>query len=298
MPKRKATPTKDDRITPPASSTEFSSLISKFSYSETALNDVETKSSSSPPVTPPKSSRTKKARAVSASPSNSQRNPGYAPPSAYSHLPTPDLDCLADNLILLFIGLNPGFLIQHAKLTLFAGVATALANHCFAGATNKFWPLLHSSGITTLRHTFHADKSLPSLYRVGVTNLIPRPTRCASELSKEEMLSQVDVVEDKIRMYKPSAVCVVGKGIWDVIYERKHFGTKVGKDFKFGWQPVRMGVDERWEGARCFVTPSTSGRVAAYSREFQEILWKELGAWVQQERGDIKEEVETNGTDL
>lgn len=106
------------------------------------------------------------------------------------------------------------------------------------------------------------------------------------------MLSHVDVVEDKIRQYKPSAVCVVGKGIWDAIYERKHFGTKVGKDFKFGWQPIRMGVDKDWDGARCFVTPSTSGRVAAYSREFQEILWKELGTWVRQERGDIKEEEE------
>jgi hypothetical protein len=40
-------------------------------------------------------------------------------------------------------------------------------------------------------------------------------------------------------------------------------------------------------GARCFVTPSTSGRVAAYSREFQEVLWKELGRWVMHERGDM-----------
>ena len=174
------------------------------------------------------------------------------------------------------------------------GIATALANHAFAGATNKFWPLLYSSGITTLRHTCHDDKSLPALYRVGNTNLIPRPTRCASELSKEEMLSNVDVVEEKIRLYKPAAVCVVGKGIWDAIYERKSFGKKVGQDFKYGWQIIRMGSEvDGWSGARCFVTPSTSGRVAAYSREFQENLWKELGRWVSQERGDIKaEEVE------
>ena len=93
-------------------------------------------------------------------------------------------------------------------------------------------------------------------------------------------------------MYKPAAVCVVGKGIWDVIYERKHFGRKVGKEFEFGWQEVRMGSEnDGWGGARCFVTPSTSGRVAAYSREFQEVLWKELGKWVRQERGDIKDEM-------
>lgn len=106
------------------------------------------------------------------------------------------------------------------------------------------------------------------------------------------MLSNVDVVEEKIRLYKPTAVCVVGKGIWDVIYERKNFGKKVGKDFQFGWQKVRMGSDgDGWSGAKCFVTPSTSGRVAAYSREFQEDLWKELGRWVSQERGDVKTEI-------
>ena len=134
------------------------------------------------------------------------------------------------------------------------------------------------------------DKSLPSLYRVGITNLIERPTRCGSELSKAEMLENVDVVEAKVRAYKPKVVCVVGKGIWDAFYERKHNGQKLGKDFKFGWQPDRVGVDDDWNGAKCFVTPSTSGRVAAYSREYQEVLWHELGIWVQQERGDVKKE--------
>jgi len=101
------------------------------------------------------------------------------------------------------------------------------------------------------------------------------------------MLTNVDIVDEKMRRYKPKAVCVVGKGIWDAIFERKHFGRKVGKEFKYGWQDVRMGEGEGWDGSRCFVTPSTSGRVAAYSREFQEVLWKELGRWVMHERGDM-----------
>lgn len=169
-------------------------------------------------------------------------------------------------------------------------MATAIAQHAFAGPNNKFWPLLYSSGITTLRHTFEIDKSLPELYNVGITNLIPRPTRCASELSKAEMLANVDVVEEKVRTYKPRAVCVVGKGIWDAFYERRHGGKKVGKEFKFGWQPEQLGISNDWGGARCFVTPSTSGRVVAYSREFQEILWKDLGNWVKLERGDTDAE--------
>lgn len=112
------------------------------------------------------------------------------------------------------------------------------------------------------------------------------------------MLSNVDVVEGKIRTYKPMAVCVVGKGIWESIYERKSFGQKVGKEFKFGWQPIRLGVEDDWPGARCFVTPSTSGRVASYSKEYQEILWRELGQWVKLQRGDEGGVVETENLDL
>jgi hypothetical protein len=46
------------------------------------------------------------------------------------------------------------------------------------------------------------------------------------------------------------------------------------------------------------VTPSTSGRVAAYSREFQEVLWRELGNWVRAERGDVKDEVKRDEKNL
>jgi thymine-DNA glycosylase len=113
------------------------------------------------------------------------------------------------------------------------------------------------------------------------------------------MLLNVDSLENRIRQYKPLAVCVIGKGIWETIYSRKKFGRKVGKEFSFGWQVLRLGrEDGGWEGAKCFVTPSTSGRVAGYSREFQEVLWKELGDWVREERGDnneIKQEI--NGED-
>jgi thymine-DNA glycosylase len=105
------------------------------------------------------------------------------------------------------------------------------------------------------------------------------------------MLAHVDPLEAKVRKWRPQAVCVVGKGIWDAIYERKTRGGKVGKEFRFGWQGWRMGEEVgEWKGARVFVTPSTSGRVAAYSREFQEVLWKELGDWVRAERGDVKDE--------
>jgi thymine-DNA glycosylase len=145
---------------------------------------------------------------------------------------------------------------------------------------------LYSSGITREKHLPEIDKKLPEMYNVGITNLIARPTRCASELSRSEMLLNVDVVESKIREYRPRAVCVVGKGIWEIIYERKHLGRKLGREFVFGWQGEPAGKEDKWEGAMCFVTPSTSGRVASYSRQFQEGLWAELGEWVKEQRGE------------
>jgi len=106
MGKRKVEKPTSDCEPPPASSEQFSLLVSKYSYSLSAVDEPETKSSSAP-VTPPETPKRKKPKASCVSAPNS-RNPGYAPPSAYSHLPTPDLDALAHGLVLLFVGLNPG----------------------------------------------------------------------------------------------------------------------------------------------------------------------------------------------
>jgi hypothetical protein len=74
----------------PAKSSHFTTLLSKYTHSSTKLIT---------PLPPRPSAKKPKRR---------PKNPGYAPPSTYAHIPTPDLDCLAPNLHLLFIGLNPG----------------------------------------------------------------------------------------------------------------------------------------------------------------------------------------------
>lgn len=97
----------------------------------------------------------------------------------------------------------------------------------------------------------------------------------------------VGALEDKIRRWRPEAVCIVGKGIWESIWRVKK-GRKLGKsdEFEFGWQEGgNMGVVEgEWDGARTFVTMSTSGLVAAYKPTEKERVWKILGEWVQERR--------------
>jgi thymine-DNA glycosylase len=212
---------------------------------------------------------------------------GYAPPSAYAHLPQVLPDALAPNLILMFCGLNPG-------------VQTATSGHAYAHPSNLFWKLLASSGITPVPCTPAEDGTLPRRFALGLTNIVSRPSRHGGELKNAELDAGVAVLEGKIRRWRPEAVCIVGKSIWESIWRVRH-GKPVGKAFKYGWQDeaenlgapkpgedaaVEDGVrvDPDWRGAKVFVATSTSGLAAGMSRAEKEVIWRELGSWVEQRR--------------
>lgn len=117
-----------------------------------------------------------------------------------------------------------------------------------------------------------------------------RPTKDASELSKGEMDAGVPVLESKIARYRPQAVCIVGKGIWESVW-RVRYGRAIRRDeFRYGWQEERerMGVvgggDDGWEGARVFVATTTSGLAAGMRPHEKEAVWRELGVWVEKRR--------------
>ncbi|KAF4634848.1 hypothetical protein G7Y89_g3262 [Cudoniella acicularis] len=213
------------------------------------------------------------------SPKKKSRGPsGYASPETYAHL-SPLADVCAPNLILIFIGLNPG-------------IATSRSGHAYAHPTNLFWKLLHSSGITNRRLRPNEDRTLPRDWQCGNTNIVDRPTRNGSELSKTEMDRNVEVLEEKIRKWKPEAVCVVGKSIWESIYRVRKGKHLKKEDFVYGWQEgERMGApdesdDEGWAGAPIFAASSTSGQAASVPKAEKERIWNELGAWVKERRRD------------
>ena len=111
------------------------------------------------------------------------------------------------------------------------------------------------------------------------------------------MDDSVQVLEEKIGRYRPEAVCLVGKSIWESVW-RKQKGKAIKKEeFRYGWQDdgERMGKSEEWEGAKIFVACSTSGLAASLSVAEKERIWRELGAWVEkrrEERGHVKIEEE------
>src|SRR5262245_25120188 len=77
-------------------------------------------------------------------------------------------------LCVLFVGINPG-------------VRSAITGHHFAGYSNRFWKLLHESGLTPERLTYEKDVLLPS-WKLGITNLIARPTPGISDLRPDEYI--------------------------------------------------------------------------------------------------------------
>ncbi|KAK1767076.1 hydrolase-like protein [Phialemonium atrogriseum] len=214
---------------------------------------------------------------------------GYAPPSTYAHLSQLP-DAMAPNMLVLFVGLNPG-------------IETARQQHAYAHPSNLFWKLLASSGVTPRLCAASEDRSMPRLYGLGLTNIVSRPSRNGAELSKAEMDAGVCVLEEKARRWRPEVVCVVGKGIWESVWRVRH-GRPIGKaDFKYGWQDEaeNMGVvgeagqkDEEkedgveyrddWKGARVFVATSTSGLAATLRPAEKEVIWRELGEWVETRR--------------
>jgi mismatch-specific thymine-DNA glycosylase len=163
---------------------------------------------------------------------------------------------------------------------------TGITGHAYAHPSNLFWKLLHSSGITSIRHIPADTYKLPALYSVGNTNIVERPTRDASMLSRAEMDAGVPVLEAKVAAQRPEVVCLVGKSIWEAVW-RVRRGRGIRKEeFRYGWQGERenMGRCEGWEGAPVFVATTTSGLAAGMRPPEKEAIWAELGRWVVKRR--------------
>ena len=90
----------------------------------------------------------------------------------------PDIDALRlrdrarAGMRVLFVGINPG-------------VRSALVGHHFAGYSNRFWKLLHESGLVPELLRAEDDDRLPE-FGLGITNLVARPTPGIDTLRREE----------------------------------------------------------------------------------------------------------------
>ena len=145
-------------------------------------------------------------------------------------------DLLKSGLRVVFCGLNPG-------------LGSAALKRPFANPTNRFWRVLHEAGFTPIQLA-SADSTELLRYGCGLTTAVRRATASASEIARHEFSADADALRARMRTYAPAHVAFMGKAAYRVIERR----TRVD------WGPQA----ERFEGARAWVMPNTSGLNRAF----------------------------------
>jgi TDG/mug DNA glycosylase family protein len=144
-------------------------------------------------------------------------------------------DFVGPDMRVLVCGLNPSLVAADA------GVG-------FAGATNRFWPAALAAGVVTRTHNgFHAL----AVDGVGMTDLVKRATRRATELDAAEYAAGATRLKRLVTWLRPRLILAVGLSGWR---------ASVDRAARAGPQPARFaGVD-------AYVMPSTSGANAHATR--------------------------------
>ena len=125
------------------------------------------------------------------------------------------------------------------------GRYSAAIRHHFGHPGNRFWPSVCAGGLTDgVELTAFDDWRLPE-FGLGITNLCPRASTRADELSGEELRRGVRTLKRKIARYRPRFVAFLG-----ITSFRTAFGVRAGQ---VGRQDMTLG------GAAVWVLPNPSG---------------------------------------
>src|SRR5438128_4863884 len=94
-------------------------------------------------------------------------------------------DRIGPSVRVLFVGINPG-------------IRSATVGHHFAGYSNRFWKLLHESGLVPKPISYEQDVSLPD-WGYGITNLVARASAGIDDLKPREYVGGRAALLAKIR---------------------------------------------------------------------------------------------------
>ena len=147
---------------------------------------------------------------------------------------------------LLLVGINPG-------------MRSGALGHHFAGNGNPFWRLMFASGLVPEPLTFERDQEL-ARFGIALTNLCPRTTRAAAELTTAEMARGARVLARKIARLQPRVVAFVGLSLYQAYFRLSASGGPGAKP-------------ETIAGARVFVVPNPSGLNASFPGFASKLVW-------------------------
>jgi TDG/mug DNA glycosylase family protein len=157
---------------------------------------------------------------------------------------------------LLLVGINPG-------------LRSGALGHHFAGRGNPFWRLLAAARLTPLLLDCVDDQRLAK-FGIALTNLCPRTTRTAAELTGAEIARGRGDLARKIARWRPAVVAFVGVSLYGMFFGRVARGGP-------GPKPETIA------GARVFVVPNPSGLNASYPGFADKLVWfKKLRRFVEQ----------------
>ena len=137
----------------------------------------------------------------------------------------------------LFCGINPG-------------LYSAATGWHFARPGNRFWPALHLSGFTP-RRLAPSEQAELTRYGLGITNIAPRATAQAAELTDEELREGAIQLQALIDRHRPRYVAVAGVTAYRVAFGRPR--AAIGPQ------------DEQLGAARLWILPNPSGLNASWT---------------------------------
>jgi double-stranded uracil-DNA glycosylase len=168
-------------------------------------------------------------------------------------------DVIARKPRLLLVGINPG-------------LRSGAVGHHFAGNGNPFWRLLHAARLTPKLIDHAHDQDLAKL-GISLTNLCPRTTRTAAELTRLEIDAGRAALARKIARWRPEVVGFVGVSLYKMFF---------GRPSSAGPGPKA----EKIAGARVFVVPNPSGLNASFPGFLDKLIWFEaLRRFVERDGG-------------
>ena len=147
---------------------------------------------------------------------------------------------------LLLVGINPG-------------LRSGAVGHHFAGNGNPFWRLLAAARIIPVPLGYEEDQRLAE-FGIALTNLCPRTTRTAAELTGAELARGRATLARKIARWRPAVVAFVGLTLY-----RMYFPKAAGRG--------AGAMTEQIEGARVFVVPNPSGLNASFPGFSHKLIW-------------------------
>ena len=139
-------------------------------------------------------------------------------------------------LHVLFCGINPG-------------LYSAATGWHFARPGNRFWPALHLSGFTD-RLLRPAEQAELTRYGLGITNIVPRATAQAAELTQGELRDGAAHLRTLAETHRPRFLAVAGVTAYRIAFAQP--------------KAVIGPQDDLLGPARLWILPNPSGLNASW----------------------------------